>query len=186
MGYEVSCLLVGVVSDWNVKVDYVNDVLDGWGPLRVTSMELDNHIELTDVEEMADRLNIILGHIRREYKSLHVEAVEEYFNSVSLHHVFSEDDSLALTNRHLEQAEHKDEPVETGLTKRVEMLSLLESIDSFFSIFSLIKFDNKGLSLSEEGVLDRFKFGYLLLTSCSSDYNRHFSVSGVYLFAELY
>ena len=66
------------------------------------------------------------------------------------------------------------------------MLSLLESINSFFSIFSLIKFDNKRLSLSEEGVLDRFKFGYLLLTSCSSDYNRHFSVSGVYLFAELY
>jgi hypothetical protein len=169
VGYEVSCLLVGVVSDWYVKVDYVNNVLDGWGPLRVASMELNNHIELTDVEEMADRLNLILSHIRSEYKSLHVEAVEEYFDSVSLNHVFSEDDSLALDNRHLEQAEHKDEPVETGLTKRVEMLCLLESIDSLLSFFSLIQFDNKGLSLSEESVLYRFKFGYLLLASCSSD-----------------
>lgn len=117
MSHEASCFFIGVISDGHIEVDYIDHVFHSRGSLGVASVELNNHIELANMEEVANGLDLVLCHVRGEYKGFHVEAIEEYFDSVSLNHVFSKDDSLALNNRHLKQAEQEDEPIQAGLTK---------------------------------------------------------------------
>jgi hypothetical protein len=72
---ETSCFFIGVICDRYVKVDDINDILKGWGSLGIASVELDDHVELADVEEMADRLDLVLGHIVSEDEGFHVESV---------------------------------------------------------------------------------------------------------------
>lgn len=75
VGNEASCFFIGVICDRDVKVDNINDILKGWGSLGIASVELDDYVELADMEEMADRLDLILSHIVSEDEGLHVESV---------------------------------------------------------------------------------------------------------------
>jgi len=139
VGYHTGSFFVGVVCDGYVKVDNVDDVLQWWGSLRVSSVELDDDIELADVEEVNNGLSLILGHIGSTHERFHVESVEENFDPVGLDDVLGEYDSLAFNNGHFEESEQEDVAVEAGLTNRIEVLGSLEPVDaSSFAIFSLL------------------------------------------------
>lgn len=139
MGHHTGSFLVGIVCDGYVKVDNVDDVLEWWGSLGVPSVKLDDHIELANVEEVNDRLSLILGHVGSTHERLHVESVEEDFDPVSLDDVLCEYDSLAFNNGHFEESEQEDVAVEAGLTNGIEVLCSLEPVDaSSFAIFSLL------------------------------------------------
>lgn len=93
-------------------------------------MNLNYNIELANMEEMADRLNLILSHIRSKHECLQMESIEEYFNSVSLYDVFSKDDSFAFNYSHLNYTEQEDKPVQRRLAKCIEVLGFSKSVDT--------------------------------------------------------
>ena len=111
------------------------------------------------MEEVDNRGNLVFCHVRGKYKCFQVEAIEEELDSIGSHNVLGVNDCFAFDYSHFDESEEEDESIEAGLTKCIEVLSLLEPsncAESHVLLGLLAHFHSQRLVVSNESGLDFF------------------------------
>jgi hypothetical protein len=84
------------------------------------------NVVLAHVEEVNDRFHLVFRHFRTKHKGFEVEPVQEYFQAISSHHIFSKDHCFPFTYCEFDKREKDYKFVDTSLTKSIEMLCLFK------------------------------------------------------------
>lgn len=79
-------LLIHGVTLRHVKVHDIRDIMQSRQLTRVSLLHIehDQDVELANQEEVNDRLNLLLCHVRGQHKGLHMESVQEELDPICL------------------------------------------------------------------------------------------------------